>query len=83
MPIRTLLLALFSLILLAPNGLRAQESEFTIGEANAAHWNTDTVRIYRYFIEDMIDPTAWIGTQYAIKNARERNADVLLVEMNT
>ncbi len=43
----------------------------------------DTVLIYKYDIKQEIGPSAWRHTQQSFKNARQLNADLVLIHMNT
>ncbi|NQU33205.1 MAG: nodulation protein NfeD [Bacteroidetes bacterium] len=55
-------------------------SFFIVGHASP---DSTITKVYTFNIDDMIAPPTWRITKLAIENAREQNADLILIHMNT
>lgn len=45
--------------------------------------SNNSIKIYRFKIDEMIAPPVWRTTKLAIENAQKQNADLILIHMNT
>lgn len=69
-------IGLFSLL-----GVFTHEAIAQVRDSTLA--NSDKLSIYRFMIRDDINATSWRTTQQAFLKAKELDADVVLIEMNT
>jgi len=45
--------------------------------------NNQIIKVYRFNIDEMIAPPVWRTTKIAIENAKEHDADLIIIHMNT